>query len=100
MINANMREYDYYTYGTTNEYGQRQQTAEKQGTIKMAISITSQSIQDNVLYKNAEYMGLTHDTKVNDTYVIEYGKERLKVLYIAPQTAKNGFTRVFMARMV
>lgn len=95
-----MREYDYYTYGAANEYGQRQQTAEKQGTIKMAISITSQSIQDNVLYKNAEYMGLTHDPKVNDTYVIEYGKERLKVLYIAPQTVKNGFTRVFMARMV
>lgn len=100
MINTNMREYDYYTYGAANEYGQKQQTAEKQGTIKMAISITSQSIQDNVLYKNAEYMGLTHDTKVNDTYVIEYGKERLKVLYIAPKTAKNGFTRVFMARMV
>ena len=95
-----MREYDYYTYGAANEYGQRQQTAEKQGTIKMAISITSQSIQDNVLYKNAEYMGLTHDTEVNDTYVIEYGKERLKVLYIAPQTAKNGFTRAFMARMI
>ena len=100
MINANMREYDYYTYGAANEYGQRQQTAEKQGTIKMAISITSQSIQDNVLYKNAEYMGLTHDTEVNDTYVIKYGKERLKVLYIAPQTEKNGFTRVFMARMI
>ena len=84
MINANMREYDYFTLGRANEYGQRQQTAEKQGTIKMAISITSQSIQDNVLYKNAEYMGLTHDTKVNDTYVIEYGKERLKVLYVNP----------------
>ena len=96
MINANMREYDYFIYGAANEYGQRQQTAEKQGTIKMSISITSQSIQDNVLYKNAEYMGLTHDTKVNDTYVIEYGKERLKVLYISPQGRLN---QVFLARM-
>ena len=96
MINANMREYDYFIYGTANEYGQITVSEEKQGTIKMAISIASQNIQDNILYKNATYMGLTHDAGVNDAYVIQYGKERLKVLYISPHGRLN---QVFLARM-
>lgn len=96
MINANMREYDYYIYGAANEYGQRTVNKEKQGSIKMSISIASQNIQDNILYKNATYVGLTHDAGVNDAYVIQYGKERLKVLYVSPQ---GRLKQVFLARM-
>lgn len=84
MINSTMREYTYYTYGQLDEYGQEQLTETAQGTIKMAIATTSQSIQDNINYKGANYIGLTHDAKVKDTYVIQYGNERLKVLYITP----------------
>ena len=63
----------------------------------MSISISSQSVQDNIMYQGCQYMGLTHDTEVNDTYVIEYGKERLKVLYVSPQ---GRLKQVFLTRMV
>lgn len=85
MINANMREYNYFTYGEQDEYGQAQLSTEPTGTIKMAIYTTSQTIQDNVNYKGAKYLGLTLDAKVNDTFVIQYGEERLKVMYVMPQ---------------
>ena len=94
MINANMRTYDYYTYGENDAYGQPTLSEEVQGTVKMSISTASQRVQDNVLYKGAEYIGLTHGT-VDDTYVIQYGNEKLKVLYVTPTRLKQ----VFMARM-
>lgn len=96
MINAQMREYEYYTYGAKDTYGQAQLSAEPQGKIKMAINILSQNTQDNILYKNCSYIGLTHDAEVNDTYVIQYEKERLKVLYVNPM---GRFTQVFLQRM-
>ena len=96
MFNADMRLYDFYTLGAMNAYGQQKVSDEKQGSIKMAIYTTSQSTQQNALYLNAQYMGLTHDAGVNDTYVINYHGERLKVLYVSPQ---GRLKRVFMARM-
>jgi hypothetical protein len=96
MINAQMRQYEYYTYGEQNAYGQQQLSAEPQGVIKMAINITSQNTQDNILYNNSTYIGLTTDAEVNDTYVIKYEKERLKVMYVNPM---GRFKQVFMARM-
>lgn len=83
MINTEMRFYDYFTYGEKDEYGQPQLSGETQGTIKMAINITSQSTQDNINYKDASYIGLTH-AAIDDTYVIQYGPEKLKVLYVNP----------------
>lgn len=83
MINANMHTYDYFTFGEENEYGQAQLSAEPVGQIKMAINLTSTSIQDNINFKNAQYMGLTH-AEVDDSYVIAFGNERLKVLYVNP----------------
>ena len=83
MINASMRVYDYFTFGEENEYGQAQLSAEPVGQIKMAINLTSTSIQDNINFKNAQYMGLTH-AEVDDSYVIAFGNERLKVLYVNP----------------
>lgn len=95
MINANMRFYDYFTFGADNAYGQPQLSQDPQGKIKMAINITSQSIQDNINYKNAQYIGLTN-AAIDDTYVIQYGAERLKVLYSNPL---GKYTQVFMAQL-
>ena len=93
MINSNMREYNYFLYSENDGYGQASVTDEVQGTVKMSITNTSTSTQDNILYKDATYLGLTLNKAVDDTYVIEYGKERLKVLYIVPQ---GRYRQVFM----
>ena len=93
MINADMRSYNYFTFGTADGYGQPQLSQEVQGTIKMSINIVSQTLSDNANYKQATYIGLTSDAKVNNTYVIEYGKEKLKVLYVVP---KGRLKQVFM----
>jgi hypothetical protein len=95
MINANMRWYDFFTFGEDDDYGQPVLSAEPQGSIKMSIDITTQTIQDNINYSGAQYIGLTH-ADVNDSYVIEYGNKKLKVLYVNP---KGRFKQVFMADM-
>jgi hypothetical protein len=93
MINARMRIYNYYTFGQPDRYGQPRVSTKPQGTIKMAINSTSTTIQDNALYKNATYLGLTK-AEVKDTYIIEYENTKLKVLYVIP----NGkYNQVFMA---
>lgn len=94
MINADMRLYNYFTLGTQDEYGQLVISDEPVGQIKMAINISSQAVQENINYTGATYVGLTH-AKVDDTYVIEYGEERLKVLYV---NNKGRLNQVFMAK--
>ena len=94
MINANMRNYDYFTLGAVDAYGQPQVDAEPKGTIKMAIYISSQSIQDNVNYQDCNYIGLTQ-AKVDDTYIIKYNNELLKVLYVNPQ---GRYKQVFLVK--
>ena len=96
MINADMRSYNFFTFGEKDAYGQVRLSEEPVGTVKMAINISSQSIGENVKYKDATYIGLTHDAKVDDTYVIEYGAEKLKVLYVNP---KGRLKQVFMAEI-
>lgn len=83
MINSQMKTYNYFTFGALDEYGQPGLSTEPVGQVKMAINISSQAVIDNINYKDATYVGLTL-AEVNDTYVIEYGKERLKVLYVNP----------------
>lgn len=61
----------------------------------MSINLTSQSVQDNINYSGANYMGLTY-AKVDDTYIIEFGEERLKVLYVNPLGRLN---QVFMKKI-
>lgn len=95
MINANMREYEYYLYEDKNGYGQPTLSKEIQGTIKMSIDTTNQSTQNNVNYKEASYIGLTH-ADVTDKFVIKYGNEKLKVLYANP---KGRFNQIFMRSM-
>lgn len=93
MINIQMRNYDYFTLGKENSYGQQVLSDYPTGTIKMSINITSQSIQDNINYTGSQYIGLTR-AEVDNTYVIQFGDKRLKVLYV------NSFGRlkqVFLA---
>lgn len=96
MISTDMRLYDYSTFGEKDRYGQPQLSDEPKGQIKMAINISSQDTQDNILYKDCTYVGLTQDAKVDDTYVIRYGKGQLKVLYVNP---KGRYKQVFLKEM-
>lgn len=98
MISTDMRHYNYFTLGPKNSYGQATipaKDAAPAGQVKMAINITTQNIQDNINYKGCQYIGLTQ-ANVDDTYIIEYENERLKVLYVNP---KGRLKQVFMARM-
>ena len=96
MINANMRSYDYYTFGAPNAYGQPQLSEKPVGKVKLAIFTTTESVQANVNYTSANYIGLTHNKNINENFVIKYGDLRLKVLYIGKQ---GRFIQVFMAKM-
>ncbi len=86
MINTKTRQYNYFTIGYDEEYGQQimpAADAEPVGKIKIALFISSQAIQDNINFQDYNYIGLTKDAAVNDTYIIENEKrERLKVLYV------------------
>ena len=95
MINANMRYYHYSTLGSNNAYGVPQESDIK-GFIKMAINITSQSVQDNIKYKDCSYVGLTM-ADVSDDFIIHYGAEKLKVLYVNPM---GRYKQVFMKEML
>ena len=95
MIMVDLRTYEYFTYGGNDGYGQPALSETVEGTVNMAIYVTSQSVQDNINYKEATYIGLTFDD-VDDTFVIQYGDKKLKVLYVQP---KGRFKQVFMGEM-
>lgn len=95
MINTLMRDYKYSILGGLDEYGQPVE-AEASGTIKMSIALTSQTLNENALYSGAQYTGLTLNKEINAKYIIQYGDERLKVLYT---NAQGRYTQVFMARV-
>ena len=95
MINACTRSYDYLTLGTNNAYGQPVVSEDPKGQVRMAIYISSQSVQDNINYQDCNYVGITQ-AKVDDTYVIKYGDKKLKVLYVNSQ---GRFNQVFMVEM-
>lgn len=98
MINARMREYNYFLISAdTNSYGQQTVIQNEngeplvQGTIKIAISIASQAVQETIAYKDASYVGLTHDRNITDHYIIQYGDKLLKVKYITEGRFRNIF---------
>nr|DAO48221.1 MAG TPA: hypothetical protein [Caudoviricetes sp.] len=95
MVNTQMKTYSYYSYGEKDGYGQEQLSTSPAGTVKMAINILSQSVQDNALYSGAQYIGLTHNKDISDKWVILYGTEKLKVQYVNPL---GRMCQVFMAR--
>jgi hypothetical protein len=96
MVNTQMRKYTYKKItDTLDDYGQPT-IEEIEGTIKIAINFTSEVVQDNSLYSDAQYVGLTLDKNINDTYIINYEGESLKVLYVN-KTGK--YKQVFMTRV-
>lgn len=96
MINAQMRNYDYYTLGEKDEYGQPVAAATVKGQVKMSICLIAETLNENALYSGAQYIGLTFDDAIDEKYIIQYGDEKLKVLYVNSQGRYN---QVFLARM-
>lgn len=92
MINADARRYEYLLYGDKNAYGQPTLSEEVQGSVLMSIYTSSQNVQDNINYKDCSYVGLTTEP-INDKYVVLYGNEKLKVLYVNSQ---GRFKQVFL----
>ena len=93
MIITDMRLYNFFTFGDSSGYGMPQLSAEPKGKIKMAIYNTSQQVQGNVNYLDSNYIALTNDSAIDDTYVIEYNGNKYKVLYIQP---KGRYKQVFL----
>ena len=91
-----MRSYDYFLYGEEDKYGQPQLSDTVQGSVKMSVYSTSPNIQDNINYKNAEFIGLTKDSNICDKYVIQYGIDKLKVLYVI---SKGRLKQVFLIKV-
>lgn len=79
-----MKIYNYSTFGVLDEYGQQTLSQEPVGQVKMAINTSNLSTADNIKYKDATYIGLTMDKAINDSWVINLGEEKLKVLYVNP----------------
>ena len=75
MITCDAREYDYYKYGASDEYGQNTVPTKPTGKIKMSIYISAKNTQDNILYEGATYLGITHDKSVDSDYIIAYNNE-------------------------
>lgn len=91
MINSQMSMYPYFLYSDEPDiYGQQTLIKDEngepviQGTVKLAINTSSTAIQENIRYKEATYIALTMDANISDKYAIQYGDERLKVLYVNP----------------
>lgn len=101
MINSDMTNYNYYLLGAENSYGQaaliKDENGEPiiQGQILMSINSITQSIYDSVRYSEFTYLGLTQNKAINDTYIIQYGAEKLKVKYVV---SKGRYTQVFMGK--
>ena len=95
MINRNMRLYTYSTFGAVDAYGQPTINTEPVGSIKISINLLNQATQDNVLYNGATYIGFTMQ-EVNDTYIINYGDIKLKVLYVNPY---GRYKQVFLCQL-
>lgn len=99
MIAREMKSYPYYLYGNANHYAQQTLIKDEfgeplvQGFVTLAIYSTTQAVQDNINYKDSSYVGLTYDNSVNDSFVIQYGDEQLKVLYVAPGRMKQVFLK-------
>lgn len=92
MITRDMKTYSYSTIGGLDPYGQPTETVT--GSIKININILSQTTLENPMYKDATYIGLTNED-INDTYIINYGEEKLKVLFVNP---KGRFKQAFLKR--
>lgn len=90
-----MHLYDYFLYEGEDSYGQPQLSKDVKGQVKMHIVTASQYVQDSVAYSGTQYTALTR-AEVNDKMVIQYGDDKLKVLYVNPD---GRYKQVYLARM-
>ena len=88
-----IRNYTYQKYGEPDAYGQP--TLVPGGKISMAISVISNQIGDNVMYRDAQYIGLTKGA-LDDKCVVTYGNDKLTVLYVVP----GRYNHAYMPRCV
>jgi hypothetical protein len=95
MIGTKKRFYKFTKYSADNAYGEMTLPSEPIGEVKMTIHTTAQSIQDNINYKGATYIGLTNSL-LDDKTVIFLGELKLKVLYVNTEGRLN---QVFMAEI-
>lgn len=96
MINAKMRNYNYFMISSElDEYGQPR-TVEAEGVVKMTINFVNEQITANNLYSGAQYVALTLNKDIDDRYIIQYGEDKLKVTYSNPLGRYN---QVFLARI-
>lgn len=95
MITTQMRNYNYYMItDKIDEYGQPQ-TIEAEGVVKMAINFANEQVTTNHLYSGATYVGLTLNKEIDESYIIQYGEEKLKVTYA---NKVGRYNQVFLAR--
>lgn len=95
MINSKMKKYNYSKISENlNDYGEFV-VNQTEGTIKMTINFVSETINENSLYSSAQYVGLTLNKEIDSSYIIHYGEEELKVLYV---NKEGKYSQVFMAR--
>lgn len=100
MINARMRDYDYYLLGGDNGYGQltlirdEEGNPLKQGIVKLSVATLNKTVIDNIRYSDAAYIALSPDRDIKDTYIIQYGAELLKVQYVNPD---GRYTQVYLS---
>lgn len=93
-IASRMKNYGVAGFGELDAYGQKKKPTKPTRYITADIEILSQQINDTVLYKDAEYIGISHDTLTDQDYVF-YEDEILKVLYV---NNKGRYNQFFMAR--
>lgn len=98
MINLDMKIYDYFTY-EDSDFGPPVLSDIPAGQVKMAIYTTTQSVQQNINYSGATYVGFTHDSNITDKCVIQYENNKLKVLYVGKKGSIVGCTPVYMGAM-
>lgn len=83
------KKYFYFTYNTElDSYGQFVENSTPTGTIKLALFLNSQNVNNNPLYADCEYCGKTFDSNIetvfnNSGFRILNGNDFLKAKYIA-----------------
>lgn len=85
MIRRDMRPYEYTLVGDADAYGQPTLLDGVQGTIDMAVYISTQAVGSSIIYADADYIGLTNDASISDKMIIDCDGQKLKVLYIQPK---------------
>lgn len=99
MIINKMCPYDYVKVRVNETLGQEiipPSNTAPEGQVKLSIFPSSTGTQENILYANCAYVGFTFNYEIDDKYVIQYGKERLKVMYRQPY---GRMIQVFLQRV-